>query len=133
LFDHASCREKLAIVDFKRGVSMQATQIGFNPEYSEDAPSLDELSGLVGNALLEFGTPWCGHCQASRSAIEEVMLAFPNLEHIKVFDGKGKRLGRQFSVTLWPTLILLHDGKEIGRVVRFTTANEIRELMSLSV
>ncbi|AWY01716.1 thiol reductase thioredoxin [Marinomonas primoryensis] len=112
---------------------MQATRIGFNPEYSEDAPSLDELNGLVGNVLLEFGTPWCGHCQASRSAIEEVMLELPDLAHIKVFDGKGKRLGRQFSVTLWPTLILLHDGKEVGRVIRFTTASEVRKLMSLSV
>jgi thioredoxin 1 len=61
------------------------------------------------------------------------MLESPNLAHIKVFDGKRKRLGRQFSVTLWPTLILLHDGKEVGRVVRFTTANEVRELMSQSV
>jgi len=111
---------------------MQATQIGFNPKYSAEAPSLEQLDDLVGNALLEFGTPWCGHCQASRLAVEEVMLTFPNLAHIKVFDGKGKRLGRQFGVTLWPTLILLKDGQEIGRIVRFTSMDEVQKLLALA-
>ena len=112
---------------------MQASQIGFNPEYSEEAPSVEEISNLSGVTVLEFGTPWCGHCQASRSAVEEVMLEYPHLTHIKVFDGKGKRLGRQFTVTLWPTFILLRDGQEIGRIIRFTTPTEVRKLVRLGL
>jgi thioredoxin 1 len=112
---------------------MQAILRGFNCEYSEEPPSLDEIRGVSGCVLLEFGTLWCGHCQASRSAVEEAMKAHPELAHIKVFDGKGKRLGRQFAVTLWPTLILLNDGQEVSRIVRFTSVNDVRELLALVV
>ena len=112
---------------------MQAMQIGFNPEYAEDAPSLDEINNLKGVAILEFGTPWCGHCQASRDAVEEAVKDSLALAHIKVFDGKGKRLGRQFGVKLWPTLILLRDGQELTRIVRFTSVNDVRELLSFAV
>lgn len=108
---------------------MQALTTGFNPEYSEDAPSLDEITALNGIAILEFGTPWCGHCLASREAVAQVMTSHPDLVHIKVFDGKGKRLGRQFGVKLWPTLIALRDGVEVDRVVRFTSVDEVRKLM----
>ena len=109
---------------------MHATQFGFNPEYAEEAPTLDEINALKGLAVLEFGAPWCGHCQASRDALEDVMQSHSELAHIKVFDGKGKRLGRQFGVKLWPTLILLKDGQEVSRVVRFTSVDEIHEFLS---
>ena len=112
---------------------MQAMQVGFNPEYAEEAPSLDEINNLKGVAILEFGTPWCVHCQASRDAVEEVMKKNLELSHIKVFDEKGKRLGRQFGVKLWPTLILLRDGQELTRIVRFTSVNDVRELLSFAV
>lgn len=110
---------------------MQAMTIGFNAEYSQDAPSFEDISQLSGRALLEFGAPWCGHCQASQSAVEEVIRTFPEMAHIKVFDGKGKRLGRQFGVKLWPTLILLENGQEIKRIVRFTLADDVRALMAV--
>jgi thioredoxin 1 len=37
---------------------------------------------------------------------------------VKVEDGPGRRLGRSFSVKLWPTLIFMRDGQEIARLVR---------------
>ncbi|ETX10819.1 thioredoxin [Marinomonas ushuaiensis DSM 15871] len=111
---------------------MQATTVGFNTEYSEEAPSLDDINGLSGIALLEFGAPWCGHCQAAREAVSEGIYEHSDLVHIKVFDGKGKRLGRQFGVKLWPTLILLRDGEEVERIVRFTSVDDVRQLLSSS-
>jgi thioredoxin 1 len=35
-----------------------------------------------------------------------------------VEDGPGRALGRSFGVTLWPTLVVLRDGRELARVVR---------------
>jgi len=109
---------------------MKASQLGFNPDYEEDAPTLKQVSELLGDAILEFGTPWCGHCQAAEPAVQEVLAEHPKQPHIKVYDGKGKRLGRAFRVKLWPTLILLQDGKEVARLVRPSHADEVHQLLA---
>jgi thioredoxin 1 len=111
---------------------MKASSMGFNPDYAEDAPVLEQVSELARDAILEFGTPWCGHCQAAGPAIEEVLREETGLLHIKVYDGKGKALGRAFAVKLWPTLILLRDGKEVKRLVRPQHSQEVRELLAHS-
>ncbi len=111
---------------------MKASHKGFNPDYGEDAPTLQHVNELDGDALLEFGAPWCGHCQAARPAIQEVLREYSELPHIKVYDGKGKRLGRAFQVKLWPTLILLRDGKEVARLIRPLEVEEVRQFVEQS-
>jgi len=109
---------------------MKANPQGFNPDYGEDAPTLAQVNALTGDAILEFGAPWCGHCLAAQPAVQEVLTEHSELSHIKVYDGKGKRLGRAFRVKLWPTLILLHDGKEVARLVRPLHVDEVRQLVA---
>jgi thioredoxin 1 len=46
-----------------------------------------------------------------------------------VEDGKGQRLGRTYRVKLWPTLIMLRDGKEVARVVRPQSVSEITQAL----
>jgi len=104
--------------------------IGSNSDYAEESFTPEQISELSGDTLLEFGAPWCGHCQAASSAINEVVTEHSELRHLKIYDGKGKRLGRMFKVKLWPTLILLHDGHEVDRLVRPLRSDEVRELMS---
>jgi len=64
--------------------------------------------------------------------VQEVLIEHSALSHIKVYDGKGKRLGRAFRVKLWPTLILLRDGQEVARLVRPLLADEVRQLVAHS-
>jgi len=108
---------------------MNNTKFGFNPDYEEETITLEQLSELSGTAILEFGTDWCGHCQAARPAIEAALTQHANFPHIKIFDGKGKPLGRAFKVKLWPTLILLHQGKEVARLIRPQQAEQVCELL----
>ncbi|MDX1706634.1 thioredoxin family protein [Pseudidiomarina sp.] len=109
---------------------MTTNDIGSDSEYTEESVTFEQVSELSGDILLEFGAPWCGHCQAASSAIKEAVSEHEGLRHIKIYDGKGKRLGRAFKVKLWPTLILLQDGKEVDRLVRPLSAEEVRELLS---
>jgi thioredoxin 1 len=67
---------------------------------------------------------------AAEPAVQETLTEQSNLLHIKIYDGKGKKLGRAFRVKLWPTLILLRDGKEVARLVRPTQADEVRQLLA---
>lgn len=109
---------------------MKINEAGFNTDYIEETFTFEQIGELSGEALLEFGAPWCGHCQAASSAIKEVVTKESGLRHIKIYDGKGKPLGRAFKVKLWPTLIFLRDGKEVARLVRPLTSGEVHQLIS---
>jgi len=108
---------------------MSTYHTGFIPEYELDAPTPEQVNSLTGVTLLEFGAPWCKHCQAAEPAVREVLNEYSTFHHIKIYDGKAKRLGRAYRVKLWPTLILLRDGKEVARLVRPLLADEIRQLV----
>jgi thioredoxin 1 len=96
-----------------------------NTTYATTEPSRAEVDALKGPALLEFGAPWCPHCQAAQPKIASALANAPDMPHLKVEDGKGRRLGRSFQVKLWPTLIFLRDGQEVARLVRPPTSQEI--------
>lgn len=85
---------------------------------TDPEPTRDEIDVSRGPALLEFGTNWCGYCRTAQAPIAEALAAHPNVRHIKVEDGPGRRLGRSFRVKLWPTLVFLSDGVEVDRLVR---------------
>jgi thioredoxin 1 len=104
--------------------------MAYNPVYLVDAPKRAEIDALPGLTLLEFGVDWCPHCQAAQAVIEEALRAHPELSHIKIEDGVGRRLGRSFHVKRWPTLILLRDGQELGRVVRPKASEDFDELLA---
>jgi len=95
--------------------------------YSAEAPGADEVEALDGVTLLDFGTNWCGHCQAAAPIVESVVGAHPEVRHVRVEDGKGRALGRHFGVKLWPTLVVLRDGAEVSRVIRPAGAAELHE------
>ncbi|NVO06845.1 MAG: thioredoxin family protein [Rhodoferax sp.] len=98
------------------------------PSYLSEtqAPTRAEVETLPGLTLLEFGTPWCGHCRAAQPLLTAVLGQHPQWRHLKVEDGPGRALGRSYRVKLWPTLVLLRDGQEIARLVRPTQAADVK-------
>lgn len=104
--------------------------MGMSRSYVIDAPDRAAVDALAGPAVLEFGTSWCGHCSAAQPLIATAFADHPGVRHIKVEDGPGRPLGRSFRVKLWPTLVFLRDGKEVGRLVRPDDAQAIAQAMS---
>ena len=95
--------------------------------YASNVPARAEIDALEGPAVIEFGAPWCGYCQAAQPALAAALHEYPRVQHIKIEDGPGRRFGRTFGVKLWPTLIFLSNGREVARLVRPDTEQVIRE------
>ncbi len=92
--------------------------MAFAANYAGAAPAREEIDARPGALLLEFGVAWCPHCQRAQASIEAALRRHPELAHVKIEDGPGRRLGRSFRVREWPTLIFLSDGRELERLVR---------------
>ncbi|GAB3553166.1 thioredoxin family protein [Noviherbaspirillum agri] len=104
--------------------------MAMNDTYAAVEPARSEIDALEGPAVVEFGAPWCGYCQAAQPLLATAFAAHTNVHHVKVEDGKGRPLGRSYRVTLWPTLVFLSDGREVTRLVRPRDANAIKEALA---
>lgn len=102
-----------------------------NKTFAETEPARAEIDALAGPVLLEFGTPWCPHCQGAQALIEAAFTATGSpVRHLKIEDGPGRPLGRSFRIKLWPTLIFMKNGQELSRLVRPADASAITDAMA---
>ena len=101
-----------------------------NTAYAEVEPTRAEIDALEGPSVIEFGTPWCGHCRAAQPLLAAALASRPRIRHIKIEDGSGRRLGRSFGVKLWPTLIFLSGGNEVARLVRPRESDAIDDALA---
>lgn len=92
-------------------------------------PTRQTVDATPGLMVLEFGAGWCPICQAAQSLISEALSPRQDITHLKIEDGKGRRLGRSFSVKLWPTLVFLREGREIHRLVRPESRHELHDAL----
>jgi len=100
--------------------------------YTPLQPARADIDALRGPAVLDFGTNWCGHCQAAQPLVAEALAAVGgDVRHLRVEDGSGRALGRSFGVTLWPTLVFLRDGQEAARLVRPREPAAVRQALAL--
>jgi thioredoxin 1 len=92
----------------------------------EQAPKRQDVDSLPGLVLLEFGTDWCGICQAAQPRVAALLRERPEIRHIKVEDGPGLPLGRSFRVKLWPNFVFLKDGVVVRQLAR-PGASELKQ------
>lgn len=97
----------------------------YRVDYAAVEPTRSAVDAMDGIVVLEFGAPWCGHCRLAQPLLRDWLADEAGAIHVKIEDGKGRPLGRSFGVTLWPTVIVLEDGRERARVVRPTRASDL--------
>ena len=98
--------------------------------YAAREPARADVDTMKGATVIEFGSPWCGYCRAAQPLIAGAFTSHPEVRHIKIEDGSGRRLGRSFRVKLWPTLVFMRDGMEVARLVRPGDAAAIEEALA---
>ncbi len=111
-------RARVRTVDAVAGGAPLRYDRGVDARYDGPEPLRSEVDRYSGPTVLEFGTDWCGWCQAAQPLVAAALASRPDVRHRKIGDGKGKPLGRSFGVKLWPTFVFLRDGREVTRVVR---------------
>ncbi len=93
--------------------------------YETKGPTRTEVDAMPGPVVVQFGTDWCGYCQAAEPLIASAFADYPQVRHLRVEDGSGRPLGRSFGIKLWPTMVFLADGREVARVTRPHGADEL--------
>ena len=104
----------------------------FATAFTDPAPSPEDFADLPGTVAIEFGVDWCPHCLAAQPLLREALQERRDITHIKIEDGPGRKLGRDFHVKLWPTLVVLRNGQEIGRITRPASAHDIEEQLPVA-
>ena len=99
-----------------------------NQAWAAQEPTREAVDAMRGPVLLEFGTPWCPHCLAAEPLVSHALAQHHDVAHLRIEDGRGRRLGRSFAVKLWPTFVLMRDGVEQARTVRPRSLREVEAL-----
>lgn len=79
--------------------------------------SQEHLNTFVssGNAVIDFYADWCPPCRRMSPLIDAAAALMQNITFVKINRDYFMDLAKVYNITSIPTLIFLHNGKEIAR------------------
>lgn len=83
-------------------------------------------SGIV---LVDFYGSWCGPCKQLSPILDKVSQDLKGAKIVKVNIDKSKSIASRYDVNAVPTMILLKNGKEVGRLVGFNNKAAIENFI----
>lgn len=77
--------------------------------------------------LIDFWAPWCGPCRMVSPALEQIATdKAGRLKLVKVNTDDAPALSQRFGVRGIPTLVIMQQGREVGRSVGAQPAPALR-------
>lgn len=79
--------------------------------------------------LIDFWAEWCGPCRMLSPVVDEIAEENENIRIGKVNVDNERELAMAFEIDSIPTLILVKDGKIVGKSVGFVPKASILKLI----
>jgi thioredoxin len=80
--------------------------------------SAETLLATPGLTVVDFTAAWCGPCKQLAPVLHEVEREYAGRARVVAVDTDHEpALAQAFRVTAMPTVVLLRDGREVGRFV----------------
>ncbi len=82
--------------------------------------------------VIDFYADWCGPCKMISPILEELSKEWKDVKFVKLDTEADPEIAMKFNVMSIPTLIVMRQGREAGRVVGYMTKASLKEkLLSL--
>lgn len=77
--------------------------------------------------IVDFAASWCGPCKKLEPVLEQIGQTHDELTVVKVdVDGQdARKLMEKYGVSSYPTMIIIRDGEEVGRMRGYNDEEKI--------
>ena len=79
--------------------------------------------------LLDFWAPWCGPCRMVAPIVEEIAAERSDMVLGKINVDEEMELAMKFGIASIPTLIVIKEGKEAGKLIGYRPKADIEKLL----
>ncbi len=80
--------------------------------------------------VLKFHAPRCAPCKTLAPNLDKAVSSFGNITVESINIDQDPDMAAKYSVRMIPTLVLLKDGEEVGRMVGSKTLEQIVSFLS---